>query len=490
LGEIRDALRRAGLDVGAVEPDRVAARGAVEPPPSRGGQRPPALAPAAEARAPARAGRRGSELDADAFVSLREIAAAIRRRWRLALAVFALTLGAVTVVTFLQTPIYESTATLLVKLGREFFYRSEVGEREVFANRDRESVLNSELQILRSQDVVDGVIRSIGVATLYPDLAAAPPEDTPLERTAALRFQGDYSIVAVPDTEVIQVSFRHSDPELAARTVSSLVEHLKEKHLATFSEREAASFLEAKVAASREQLAKSEEQLKSFEAEHEAFSLRDPGEYILGQREEIEASLRDVHQQIASLEQRRAQEPPAIAQARARLLELEVQEQTLLSRFKESSRTVVNLRKEIDQVRRFLEEQQAELARRQLAELRPLEQRQAELEARMGGIEAELRELPVLATQHRELRRQRDTSEKHLQTYSRNLEEARLSQEMDRQKIANISVIQEGLVPSEPISPRKRLNLAVGIVSGLALGLLAAYYADGIAPRARRDAPA
>ncbi len=38
----------------------------------------------------------------------------------------------------------------------------------------------------------------------------------------------------------------------------------------------------------------------------------------------------------------------------------------------------------------------------------------------------------------------------------------RISEEMDRQKIANIAVLQPGLVPSTPVRPRKRLNLAVG----------------------------
>jgi uncharacterized protein involved in exopolysaccharide biosynthesis len=437
-----------------------------------------AAAPAAAARAPAE--------PMLGFLALGDLVGALSRHRRLAAGVLLLTLIPVAVATFLETPMYEATSTLLVKLGRESVYRSDVGDqREMVVNRDRESVMNSELQILRSREVVEGVIETLGVDVLDPSLRESTAQDVPLEQVAVERFQGNYAVKLVPKTEVIEVSFLHPDPVVAAKVVNLAIDRFKERHLAAFSESDAVGFLEAKVSAYRDELAASEDRLKTFEAQHPAFSLRDPGEYILRQRMGLESSLRDVHGQVAALQLQRADETPAIAQARTRLLELELKEQSLLGRYKDTSRSVTSLREEIAQVRRALERQQAEFVRRQAAEARPLEERKADIEAQLAALEDELQQLATLSQRYRDLRRERDANEEEYKTYSKKLEDARVSGEMDDQKIANISVIQAAIAPLEPATPRTELNLAAGFAIGATLGLLAAYLADSLAPGRR-----
>ena len=51
---------------------------------------------------------------------------------------------------------------------------------------------------------------------------------------------------------------------------------------------------------------------------------------------------------------------------------------------------------------------------------------------------------------------------------------------MDLKRIANISVIQNGLVPITPIRPKKRLYVAVGATAGVVLGCLAAFLVDSL----------
>ena len=73
----------------------------------------------------------------------------------------------------LQTPLYESTSLLLVKFGRELVYRPEIGGGRSYVSPDKTAVINSELAILRSRPVLEGVVRSIGVPVLYPSLTEA-----------------------------------------------------------------------------------------------------------------------------------------------------------------------------------------------------------------------------------------------------------------------------------------------------------------------------
>ena len=87
---------------------------------------------------------------------------------------------------------------------------------------------------------------------------------------------------------------------------------------------------------------------------------------------------------------------------------------------------------------------------------------------------------PQLQQRYRELLRERDLNEENYETYLRNFEAARVSAEMDRQKIANISLIQKASVPDKPVSPHVLLNLIVGALLGLALAVGLAFAIDSL----------
>jgi len=96
--------------------------------------------------------------------------------------------------------------------------------------------------------------------------------------------------------------------------------------------------------------------------------------------------------------------------------------------------------------------------------------RQRGLERQLATATEKLQTLPSHLSTYRAILRERDENARIYEIYSRWIEEALISEEMDRKKIANISVIQKGRPALEPSSPNKLLNLAVGSVLGLVLG--------------------
>jgi len=190
-----------------------------------------------------------------------------------------------------------------------------------------------------------------------------------------------------------------------------------------------------------------------------------------------------------------------IVDAKAKLLDLQLREQELLEKYNESNRLVVNVRKEIQIVKNFLREQEEDTRRRVKtgnviyqevgkeiikteADLNSQEAKAASLKQQLSHLDREIQNLDLREKELQNLRRELVTNEKNYKTYLERVEDARISEDMNRQKMANISVIQEATVPVKPIKPRKRLNVLLGIilgaVSGLGLAFFSEYTAQGL----------
>jgi len=454
------------------------------------------------------------------LISLNEVLRFAQRRRRAILEGIAATVVGVLVLTFLTTPTYEATALLLVKFGREYVYRPEVADQQSASNpvRDRQAFINTELQILRSKDLAATVVSTVGVNKLYPKISDQErPKQTRLLMAAALAFSANFTAESITESDVIRVTFHHSDPQMTAQALNLLVDQFKEKHLQVFSDPQAAAFLEEKVIQYREDLDSVEQKLKALQLDTKSFSIDDQRSGLFQQRRDLEAALKETSTRVDGLMDKRtylrsekekaqadtgrmaSEQNKAISDARAQLLELELQENRLLAKFNENSRNVVSVREQIRLVKNFLETQKAAIGQGEfaddlekqivavVAELRFQEARLASLRGQLAQLEKDLGRVPEQAAQYRDLVRQREAAEKTLQTYVKKLEEARSSQDMDREKIANISVIQSATVPLTPAWPKKGLSLLLGILLGTIVGVAWAFVVDRRAERGRTE---
>jgi len=91
--------------------------------------------------------------------------------------VFAGFVALAIVASILMTPIYASTTSLLIKLGRELVYRTEVGASTASPPPviDKDEVLASNIAIMTSRDILERVIATVGLDTLYPDILSPSP---------------------------------------------------------------------------------------------------------------------------------------------------------------------------------------------------------------------------------------------------------------------------------------------------------------------------
>ena len=63
-------------------------------------------------------------------------------------------------------------------------------------------------------------------------------------------------------------------------------------------------------------------------------------------------------------------------------------------------------------------------------------------------------------------------------SYLERMEEARVSEEMSRKRMASVAVIQRAEVPAKPITPKKGWNILLGMLLGAVTGLGAAFFSE------------
>jgi uncharacterized protein involved in exopolysaccharide biosynthesis len=423
-----------------------------------------------------------------------------KHRTRMLIVFFSVILT-VAAFSFLQSPVYEAKSTILIKYGREYMSRSEVGDAPPVRSLDEEEVINSEIQILRSRDLAKKVIETIKLKNMYPGLLKNPSEKINPMDLAINRFSKSLGVDGVSKSSVITVSFHHSNPQIAAKSVNLLIDYYKDKHLQVFSGPQS-SFMEQQVSDLRKKLFDSENNLQSFKQKNRIYSLDEQRSLLLKQRTDLSSELMASQDRVNGLEKRLTtlkgqtrnlldknylytptERDKIIVDAKSKLLALQLSEQELLRKYNEKNMLVVDTRKQIQVVKKFLSEQEADI--RHLVPTGNLVYQDAQKgiittaadlnseRANLGTLSVQLKELDrkIQSLDMREkdllnLKREIATNEKNFETYGGKMVEARILDDMNRLKLANISIIEAASVPIRPIKPKKALNLVLGVIFG------------------------
>lgn len=428
---------------------------------------------------------------------------------------FFLIVSSVTAVSFLMTPRYEVKSSIMVKFGREYIYKPETGKaEEIPVFFDRQEVMNTEVAILNSNDLLEKVVARIGVDKLYPEILEHPPKKMTPFKKAVLQFQKDLVIYHLKKSDVVNLFLTHKDPEVAARTINTLVDFFTERHLQLYSNPKS-QFLESQLALYRQRLDKSESDLELFKQKHGVYSLTEQRSIMLQQQAGLSTELRSTKNRIRMLQEKvmalnvqletvpetvieynETQKNRMIDDAMTKLLDLQLQEQQLLLKYDENHRLVSHIRREIQVVRDFLYEhgenstQSVRIGKNQLfhdlekervqtlTELSSLEGRTAAMEEQIATLEDDLREIDAKEVMLYNLKREQETNEDNYKSFLTKLEESRVNEEMDRQKMANIRVIQKAIPPAKPIKPNKLLNITISLVLGAAVSIAFAIFSE------------
>lgn len=413
----------------------------------------------------------------------------LKRRWSVLTAVFVLTTVAL-ILSFRTTPVYRATArveleaeTPLVQSLNEVYQKAEADD----------AFLQTQIQVLKSDKLAWRTIEELGLAE-NPVFAGAPPErgDREKQKLELIEtFRRRLSVQLVPRTRMLLVGFESSDPRLAAQTASALVDNyvdynFREKYDAT---RQVSGFMEQQLDELKAKVEKSQQALVGYERQHEIVNTSD-------KQNVLEQMLSDVSRDLTTAESERIQKESLYRQVLANRAQVAaLAHSDLLQKLEEKAAELRGQYTEVTaqygpkfpralRVERQLGEYQAQIAHEQNRVIERLRSdynaalsRESLAAQAFARQKEQLGKLNQLLVQHNILQREFESNQQLYQSLLQRLKDATVSAGL---RSTNIHVVDSALPPSVPIRPRKALNLVLGLLGGLLLGIVVAFAQEGL----------
>lgn len=410
--------------------------------------------------------------------------------------------------------IYTAQARLLVLYGNEYVFRPADQQNGNTIVLDRDQIMQGELEILKSPALAEEVVEDVGATVLYPRMHGTLAQ---MRQNAITAFGRDLRVSVVPQSNVIELSLRNGDRDVALHALDVFVRQYIAYRADVFN-RQMKTAPDVKRQEMSARLSDAEKKVVDFDLAHgisdigQQFSvllrrISDLGDEKTG----IESEIRNLDAQVSTLDETLATLPKEVEiyaetgigiRARSltdRLAQLQIQEADVKGRYQDDFPLVQNITGQIAAMQQDLRKVPAreEDTRRTgiNSVYNELFQQKVLLTSRATGLRAKQRvivddqthlqdrvqELISLSGDRRKLQAERDILSASYRTIAQNAEETRLASVASREASANIRVVQ----PAEAALQGTSLRLPL-TVAGVLLGamLAAAVLALRIATQA------
>jgi len=450
------------------------------------------------------------------------------------LSFFGVLSGAI-LAAMLQANRYEAGVKILVKRERvDPVVTSEASTQSQFAPGVTEEEINSEVELLKSRDMLEKVVLACNLQQQRPSAISrvlhsmsrqttdrVPEKEKQIE-IAVGTLEKKLSVEVLKKTNLIAVNYESPDPELADRVLVALTNFYLEKHLAVHRPPGAFDFFHQETQRYRKGLADAEARLVEFTHGGAPVSAKLEKEVALQKLAEFDGTLKQTRASIAETEHRirvlqdqaatiptrmvtqvhNTDDATLLSQIRSDLLTLELKRTELLGKFEPSYRPVQEVDAQIAQTRATLtaaEKSQLhdettdrdptyEWVREELAksktDLASLQARAEATALTVRSYRENARSLEQNEVVQDDLTRTVKATEENYLLYLRKEEEARISDALDRKRIINVAVAEAATVPALPTNHRS-MTVLVGLLLASVTSLGLAFISDYLDPTFR-----
>jgi polysaccharide biosynthesis protein PslE len=440
----------------------------------------------------------------------RGLMTAVFRQSRRFLFIFLAINGLAATYLLVATPEFESSAQLLFRFGqdRRPSVAKDVSTADVSAD-ERAKIIQSNIDILKSRDMAESLLKALTVEHIYPGIVASPPEQGTVMDAAVTKLNRKLTIKMSASGDVADVAVDHTDPVIAAEMANRLVALFLERQAKVYTNPQA-DFLSGQVTTAEQQLNKSRAVLNQYMAQAGLAAVDDELTALVKRRSDTaellaqhSAGRADADAKVANLRESMKHVPKnepisveserfkPLDDAEERLRDLRNKEQQALRSYAPESRVVRDIEKDIAFAAKDAANKETELSNRikqtpsqvyegveaaYLQTVAALDAEAAQVQVydkELTGIDRQLGDLRTRKNRYDDLARQVEVDTDNYKSLAARYDEARVTDNMNRGDITNVEIIEHPVVPYEPAKPRKLLVLALGFCASVALGLAA-----------------
>lgn len=437
-------------------------------------------------------------------ITLRDVARLIfKYKWTLIIPPI-LTVSLAVAYTMVSVPWYQATATVQIQ-------PNELAALAPTASLERQkNLLNDQVQLLRSDTMLERVVEVLRLDTRMASLLG---EETPsADRvTGAIRIlkENILSIQPVMDANFITITAILPNADLAATIPNTLAEEYViavQERIASQANQLSGRY-EDEARKIQEELEKIDGKITTFLAQHGIPDIAQRFESLRAQADRIEIELRDAKRDegrltrnIEALEEQLKKEPPTIAsttqvasnpqytQIKSYLDQLQLQRTSLTGTWKEGSKRLETLDKQIEEAQAALSQLEPETIAAKLSvvnprhnqildelvRLRPLLEANREdiktLSEAQGNINDQLSGFVSIRQEYNDLLAEKNRISAQLDFAK---ERARTAQTTGKfaNEIAEVKISDHARKPLGPSGPNHVIHVLVGLLMGVGLGV-------------------
>lgn len=404
------------------------------------------------------------------------------------LAVFTL----VTIYSFKTRPIYKATAR--VEIDAETPQLQSIND--LYQNPLSDATfLETQVRVLESDNLVWQTIQQLKLAENPVFAPALPADETPgspaTEGTLIREFRKHLSVGLALNTRMVEVSFESTDPNLAAQVANTLVNGYVEYNfrLKYDATRQASGWMEQQLDELKAKVEKSQQVLVDYEREHAIVNVSDKQNVVEQKLEDLSRDLTNAQNDLSqkqSLDELAESDKAQVAllaqnellqRLEEKYADLKAQYVDALGQYGPNFPKVVRLRDQASAMQAFIDQERERTVERIRSDYRAASGRVRLLSESVAQEKQQVGELNQLLIQHNILKRDFDSNQQLYDSLLQHLKDATVAAGL---RATNIHVIDTARSPRVPERPRKALNLGLGFMAGLLLGVALAFVQDSL----------
>jgi uncharacterized protein involved in exopolysaccharide biosynthesis len=454
-------------------------------------------------------------------ISVKDVVAIGFRRKRILIIAFgSIFLGAV-LFALVSPSTYQAHTKLLVKRERVDPVITPGQDAPVVMHDDvTEEELNSEVELLESDDVLRQVVAATGLDA-HRSLFGKSDEASRMAK-ATQRLRSSLQVDAVKKSNLISVTYSSSDPQLCARVLKKLNETYIEKNTDVHRPHGQYKFFDQQAERYKAELNQAEEQLKQFATEPGGVSPQLARDNTLQKLSEFSAALDQTRAEMAATEEkirtleqqagtlpsrittqlREIDDAALLQQYKSTLMTLELKRTELLTKYQPDYPLVQEVDKQIADTHSQIAAAESKPVREQTTDENPTYQfvstELAKAKADYSALQARATATEAIVAMYRkhaeqleqkgivrqDLLRAQKTDEDSYLLYLKKREEARMSDALDQRGILNVIVAEQPVQPAIPTGSPV-MTLVLGFVMALVISVGTALAADYVDPSFR-----